>query len=173
MYLQLVEKVLKQDQQVLLVPEIGLAPQTLSGLNKGFIALLVLHSSMNDTERLQGWLNARQLKVGIIIGTRSAVFTPIPKLGLIIVDEEHDSSYKQEAGRYHSRDVAIWRATTQYSHCFRCTPSLESLYNCQYKNYQHLTLTKRVSSQTTAVSVTGYTPTTHARKFIEHCIRDY
>jgi len=112
-YLRIMDEVLKQDKQVLfLVPEIGLTPQTVSRLTKRFAKpYVVLHSNLNDETRLNAWLAARDGKANIIIGTRSAIFTPLPKLGLIVIDEEHDSSYKQIEGlRYHARDLALWRA---------------------------------------------------------------
>lgn len=112
-YLQLIEAVLKRGEQVLvLVPEIGLTPQTVQRFNARFnVEIDVLHSNMNETERLNVWLRAKNGESAIVIGTRSALFTQFEKLGAIILDEEHDSSFKQQDGwRYHARDLAIVRA---------------------------------------------------------------
>lgn len=112
-YLQIMEQVLKQGKQVLvLVPEIGLTPQTVSRFQSRFHCnIVLLHSGLNDSKRLQAWQYAQSGKASIILGTRSAIYTPLPHLGLIILDEEHDLSFKQQEGfRYHARDVALYRA---------------------------------------------------------------
>lgn len=112
-YLQVLEKILEQGQQALiLIPEIGLTPQTIQRFQKRFNrTIAVMHSNLNDTERKQAWLLAANGVADIVIGTRSAIFTPMPKLGLIIIDEEHDPSFKQQDGfRYHARDLATVRA---------------------------------------------------------------
>ncbi|MCX2958841.1 MAG: DEAD/DEAH box helicase, partial [Serratia symbiotica] len=98
-------------QALVLVPEISLTPQTIARFRERFNAPVdVLHSGLNDSERLAVWLRARSGEVAIIIGTRSALFSPFQRLGLIIIDEEHDSSYKQQEGwRYHARDLAVLR----------------------------------------------------------------
>ncbi|NMS07523.1 DEAD/DEAH box helicase, partial [Vibrio parahaemolyticus] len=104
--------VLAQGRQALvLVPEIGLTPQTINRFRRRFnVPVAVIHSGLNDTERLNAWLSARDKVAGIVIGTRSALFTPFADLGMIIVDEEHDTSYKQQDSlRYHARDVAVMR----------------------------------------------------------------
>lgn len=147
-YLQVIEAVLKRDAQALvLVPEIGLTPQTLSRFRKRFnVPIVVMHSGMNDTERLDGWESARAGRARIVIGTRSAIFTPMAKLGVIIVDEEHDGSFKQQEGlRYHARDLSIVRARRACVPVIlgSATPSLESLLNAQNGHYQHLRLTRR------------------------------
>ena len=130
-YLQVMQEVLKQGKQVLvLVPEIGLTPQTVSRFQSRFHChIALLHSGLNDSKRLQAWQSAQTGKASIVIGTRSAIYTPLPHLGLIVLDEEHDLSFKQQEGfRYHARDVALYRA-----HLENCpiilgsaTPSIDS-----------------------------------------------
>lgn len=148
-YLQVISAVLQQDRQVLiLVPEINLTPQLEKGFRDRFPALSVicLHSKLNTTERTQNWLLAQAGTANIILGTRLAIFTPLPKLGLIIVDEEHDSSYKQQDGfRYSARDVAIFRAkqTNIPIVLGSATPSLESYHNAVSGRYSLLTLRTR------------------------------
>ncbi|MCS5572259.1 MAG: DEAD/DEAH box helicase family protein, partial [Pseudomonadales bacterium] len=99
-YFRLIAPILKVGKQVLfLVPEIGLTPQTISRFKARFdVQMAVLHSSLSDRERATGWLEAKEGSVGIVLGTRSAVFTPLANPGIIIVDEEHDTSYKQQDG---------------------------------------------------------------------------
>jgi primosomal protein N' (replication factor Y) len=98
-YLQVMHEVLKQGKQVLvLVPEIGLTPQTISRFQSRFHCNIALHSGLNDSKRLQAWQHAQTGKASIILGTRSAIYTPLPNLGLIILDEEHDLSFKQQEG---------------------------------------------------------------------------
>lgn len=130
-YLQVMQEILKQGKQVLvLVPEIGLTPQTVSRFQSRFHChIALLHSGLNDSKRLQAWQSAQTGRASIVIGTRSAIYTPLPHLGLIILDEEHDLSFKQQEGfRYHARDVALYRA-----HLENCpiilgsaTPSIDS-----------------------------------------------
>lgn len=137
-YLQVIAKVLAQEKQVLiLVPEIGLTPQLLSRFTSRFKEpLAVIHSHLNDTERQEAWELAASDKVKIIIGTRSAIFTPMPTLGLIIVDEEHDPSFKQMDGvRYSARDTALMRAYQADIPIIlgSATPSLETLFNSNNK----------------------------------------
>ncbi len=150
-YLQTMEKVLIQDRQVLvLVPEIGLTPQTLSRFEQRFnVPIFLHHSGLNDRERYQTWRNALQGNAAIVIGTRSAVFTPLAQLGLIIVDEEHDSSFKQQDNfRYHGRDVALIRAKQLNIPIVlgSATPSFESLHNAQQKSYCHHRLNSRAGN---------------------------
>ncbi|ACE84106.1 primosomal protein N' [Cellvibrio japonicus] len=150
-YLQAIEKVLTQGKQALvLVPEIGLTPQTLARFHRRFAAPVVtLHSGLNDRERLDAWLQARAGHASIIIGTRSAIFTPLAKPGIIIVDEEHDGSFKQQDGfRYSARDLAVMRAQRLGIPLIlgSATPSLESLHNAQSQRYQHLQLRARAGS---------------------------
>ncbi len=147
-YLQLIRETLATGKQVLvLIPEINLGPQTLERFTKRFNArIALLHSNVNDRERLEAWLAARSGHADIIIGTRSALFTPLKRLGLIIIDEEHDASYKQQEGlRYHARDLALVRARTANIPIVlgSATPSLESLYNAHNGRFALLRLTKR------------------------------
>lgn len=150
-YLQAIEHVLSSGAQALvLIPEIGLTPQTLARFQQRFNRpLAVLHSGLNDTERKQAWLLAAQGGADIVIGTRSAIFTPMHKLGIIILDEEHDPSFKQQEGfRYSARDLAALRAQRLEIPLIlgSATPSLESFYNAQQQRYQLLPLTQRAGN---------------------------
>ena len=150
-YLQVMQEVLKQGKQVLvLVPEIGLTPQTISRFQSRFHCnIVLLHSGLNDTKRLQAWQSAQTGKASIILGTRSAIYTPLPNLGLIILDEEHDLSFKQQEGfRYHARDVALYRA-----HLENCpiilgsaTPSIECYHLVQHAKLTCLELNQRAGA---------------------------
>ncbi|GAB7530936.1 primosomal protein N' [Pseudomonas sp. 3A(2025)] len=147
-YLQLIRQVLEAGKQALvLIPEINLGPQTLARFEQRFNArIALLHSAVNDRERLDHWLAARDGDADIIIGTRSALFTPMKNPGLIIIDEEHDGSYKQQEGlRYHARDLAIVRARQENIPIVlgSATPSLESLHNAYTGRYGLLRLTQR------------------------------
>lgn len=147
-YLQLIASVLEQGLQALvLVPEIGLTPQTLERFEKRFSCpMAIFHSSLTDHQRLLYWQQARSGEARIIIGTRSAIFTVMKAPGLIIVDEEHDLSYKQqESLRYSARDLACMRASLEKIPVLlgSATPTLESLYNCQRGKHQHWQLTQR------------------------------
>ncbi|MFC0309175.1 primosomal protein N' [Gallibacterium trehalosifermentans] len=151
-YLQVIEEVLKKGKQVLvLVPEIGLTPQTIRRFNLRFnVPIAVMHSNMSDTERLQAWQAAKENHVAIVIGTRSAIFTQFAALGLIILDEEHDQSFKQQEGwRYHARDVAVYRARQLNIPIVlgSATPSLESLYNVTQQKYHLIALRYRANNQ--------------------------
>ncbi|MGR5413807.1 primosomal protein N' [Vibrio astriarenae] len=150
-YLNLIKPVLERGQQALvLVPEIGLTPQTIERFASRFnVPVTVVHSNLNETERLNAWLAARDRACGIVIGTRSALLTPFADLGIIIVDEEHDSSYKQQDSlRYHARDVAIMRANKEGIPIVlgSATPALETLHNARTGKYSHLHLTQRAGS---------------------------
>ncbi|MDR3491129.1 MAG: primosomal protein N' [Gammaproteobacteria bacterium] len=147
-YLQAISAVLAKGKQVLvLVPEIGLTPQTLERFRKRFsVPVVALHSGLTDKERLNAFLNTQYDHAKIIIGTRSAIFSPFKNLGLIIVDEEHDLSFKQHDGfRYHARDLAIMRAQSNNISIVlgSATPSLETLCRTQQGRYQHLRLPER------------------------------
>ncbi|HCM46596.1 MAG TPA: primosomal protein N', partial [Colwellia sp.] len=147
-YLQAMEDVLANNQQVLvIVPEIGLTPQTLSRFEQRFnVPIALHHSGLNDKERLTTWLSAQQGCAAIIIGTRSAIFTPLHNLGLIIIDEEHDSSLKQQDSfRYHGRDMAILRARQLDIPIVlgSATPSFESLQNALSGKYSYHQLHNR------------------------------
>ncbi|MTI51153.1 MAG: primosomal protein N' [Alcanivorax sp.] len=147
-YLQAMAPVLAAGKQVLmLVPEIGLTPQTLRRFRQRFaVPVTVLHSGLTDRERLDAWVAARDGRARIIIGTRSAVFTPLARPGLIIVDETHDASLKQQDGfRYHARDLATWRAQQLAVPVVHgsATPALETLHLARTGRYHWLRLTRR------------------------------
>ncbi|MFC0709362.1 primosomal protein N' [Azorhizophilus paspali] len=147
-YLQLIHQVLEAGRQALvLIPEINLGPQTLERFTRRFNArVALLHSGIGDRERLDAWLAARDGEADIVIGTRSALFTPLKHPGLIIVDEEHDASYKQQEGlRYHARDLAVVRARQEEIPVLlgSATPSLESLHNAHAGRYALLRLRQR------------------------------
>ena len=147
-YLQLIHQCLEAGKQALvLIPEINLGPQTLERFARRFNArIALLHSGVNDRERLDAWLAARDGEADIIIGTRSALFTPLKNPGLIIIDEEHDASYKQQEGlRYHARDLALVRARQENLPIVlgSATPSLESLHNAHAGRYALLKLNQR------------------------------
>ena len=147
-YLHAIADVLARGGQVLvLVPEIGLTPQLVARFEGRLnTPVAVLHSGISDSERLQAWQSARLGQARVVLGTRSAVFTPMPRLQLIIVDEEHDASFKQQDGfRYHARDVAIKRARLQGLPIVlgSATPALESLHNALQGRYRLLSLPER------------------------------
>lgn len=150
-YLQAIAHCLQQGRQALvLVPEIGLTPQTLHRFQQRFaVPVMGFHSNLNDRERLQSWRRLRQGEAAILIGTRSALFTPMERLGLIIVDEEHDLSYKQQEGfRYNARDLAIMRGKLENVPVVlgSATPALESLHNARSGRYRHLVLSQRAGT---------------------------
>lgn len=150
-YLQAIERVLESGKQALvMVPEIGLTPQTLARFRHRFnVPLAVMHSGLNDRERLQAWLSIKTGVARILIGTRSALFTPFANLGLIIIDEEHDLSFKQQDGfRYNARDLAVMRAhrATIPLLLGSATPSLESLHNARTGRYHYARLEKRAGN---------------------------
>ena len=148
-YLRTIAPILQSGKQALvLVPEIGLTPQLLSRFQQYFpqYKVVSIHSGLSDTERTLVWQAAKKAEVDIIIGTRSAVFSPLANLGVIIVDEEHDSSFKQQEGfRYHGRDLAIKRAFDLAIPIIlgSATPALESLQNVERKRYHYLRLNSR------------------------------
>lgn len=147
-YLALLETVMKQGKQALiLVPEIGLTPQTISRFKHRFnVQVAVIHSGLTDNQRLNAWRQARAGEAAIIIGTRSALFTPMRYPGLIILDEEHDSSFKQQEGvGYHARDLAVMRGHLEQIPVLlgSATPSLETLQNALSGRYHHLSLGER------------------------------
>lgn len=147
-YLHVIAEVLALKRQVLiLVPEIGLTPQLLERFTARFaVPMAVIHSHLNDTERQAAWQLASENHVQLIIGTRSAMFTPMPALGLIIIDEEHDASLKQMDGvRYHARDAALMRAHAANIPIVlgSATPSLESVHNCTLNKYTLLRLNQK------------------------------
>jgi primosomal protein N' (replication factor Y) len=148
-YLRLIEAVLARGRQVLLLaPEIGLTPQLLARLRERLPGpLAVLHSGLSDRERLNAWLLARDGAAKVVVGTRSAVFAPLEAPGLVIVDEEHDLSYKQQDGfRYHARDLAVIRGQQLGIPVVlgSATPALESIQNARAGRYRLLQLPERV-----------------------------
>lgn len=152
-YLSIIEHKLSQGKQALvLIPEIGLTPQFIQRFKERFpLPLAILHSGMNDSERLAAWLAARDGEARIVIGTRSALFTPFQNLGVIIIDEEHDSSYKQQDGlRYSARDMSVIRAQRENIPVIlgSATPALETLLNAQKNRYHTLRLDKRTGTAT-------------------------
>jgi primosomal protein N' (replication factor Y) len=152
-YLRLIEATLARGEQALvLVPEIGLTPQLVERFRRRFtVPIAVLHSGLADGERLCAWLAARAGDAPVVIGTRSAVFTPLARPGLIVVDEEHDPSFKQQEGfRYSGRDLAILRAQLAGVPVVlgSATPSLESLHNATEGRSTHLTLPERAGAAT-------------------------
>jgi len=146
-YLHIIRSVINAGKQVLvLVPEIGLTPQLVSRFRRLGVPLAILHSGLNKRERLCAWLAARDGSAPVVIGTRSALLTPLHNPGLIVVDEEHDLSYKQQDGfRYHARDLAVLRARHHNVPVIlgTATPSLESLHNLNQKRYRLLHLPER------------------------------
>jgi primosomal protein N' (replication factor Y) len=133
---------------IVLVPEIALTPQLLGRFRRRFgDRVAVLHSGITDRERADEYRRIRTGQVDVAIGARSAVFAPLPRLGLVVVDEEHENSYKQDEGlRYHARDVAVMRAKFQDAACIlgSATPSLESSFNAKTGKYRYLRIGSRV-----------------------------
>lgn len=154
-YLNILSDILSAGKQALiLVPEIGLTPQTIKRFKQRFNAPIdILHSGLTDKQRFEVWLRSRSGENAIVVGTRSALFTPFKHLGMIIIDEEHDNSYKQQEGwRYHARDLAIIRAKIENIPIIlgSATPSLETLNNTQNQKYQLLQLTQRAGDASLA-----------------------
>lgn len=150
-YMTLMESVINAGKQCLiLLPEIGLTPQQIQRFKDRFeVNIAIQHSGLSDAERTQYWLNARSGKAKIIIGTRSAIWTPLANPGLYIIDEEHDLSYKQQEGfRYSAKDMLITRATRDKVPAIlgSATPSLETLYNVKKNRYKHLILSTRAAN---------------------------
>jgi len=149
-YLHMLERILLQDRQgLVLVPEIGLTPQLLRRFRRRLgLEPAVIHSRVSQGERLAAWEAARSGRARLVIGTRSAMFTPMPELGLIILDEEHDASFKQQEGfRYSARDIAVKRAADLGIPIVlgSATPSLESLNNAATGRYVHHRLRRRAT----------------------------
>ncbi|MBP6563573.1 MAG: DEAD/DEAH box helicase family protein, partial [Neisseriaceae bacterium] len=158
-YFQVMAEALARQQQVLfLLPEINLTPQLLARIQARFehVVCVVLHSQTAAGERTQNYLAAQSGRAQLIIGTRLSVFTPLPNLGLIVVDEEHDGSFKQDNDlRYQARDLAVWRA--KQSQCpvilGSATPSLESWQQAKAGGYRLLTLSQRAHTAATLPEV--------------------
>ena len=154
-YLQAIQLVLERGQTaIMLVPEISLTPQTVERFKSRFAAtqheVAVLHSHLSEGERHDEWHKIRDGRARIVIGARSAVFAPCANLGLIVVDEEHENSYKQEeTPRYHGRDVAVLRAHMEGCAILlgSATPSLESYHNAVAGKYELLRLTARIDDK--------------------------
>ena len=152
-YLRLAETVLAAGRQVLLlVPEINLTPQLENAIRRrldaqiGADGLALMHSALSDGERLQAWLDVSRGRARMLVGTRMSIFADMPELGLIIVDEEHDTSYKQQDGlRYSARDLAVWRAHNRAVTVVlgSATPSLETWLNADRGHYTRVSLTTR------------------------------
>jgi len=154
LYLQLAAHALAAGQQVLvLCPEIGLTPQLTQRFAARFGPVVVgFHSGMGDAARSRAWLAMAAGEAQILVGTRSAVFAPFQRLGLVVVDEEHDASYKQQEGvRYHARDLAMVRAKAHGAHVVlgSATPALETLANAVAGRYRHVRLLQRITSMPT------------------------
>lgn len=152
-YIELIKTALEQGRQaIVLIPEIVLTPQTMARFRNHFgERVAVIHSRISGGERLEILQKIREDKFSIVIGPRSAIFAPFKKLGIIIVDEEHEGSYKQNdaAPRYNARDVALYRALLNRIPVVlgSATPSLESLYNARTGKYEYFHLSKRISAR--------------------------
>ena len=151
-YLSAMQGVLAKGRTaILLVPEIGLTPAVAADLHQIFAdEVAILHSALSDDERAEQWKRIRSGECHIVVGTRSAVFAPVPDLALIIVDEEHDTSYKQEeTPRYHGRDVAVMRAKMSNAAVVlgSATPSLETYHNATHGKYKLLELPERIEKR--------------------------
>jgi primosomal protein N' (replication factor Y) len=149
LYIRAIQKVLQKGRSaIVLLPEIALTAQTVQRFNERFEKIAVMHSGLTAPQRNVQWQKIKSGEANVVIGARSAVFAPVSKLGLIVVDEEHEPSYKQDtAPRYNGRDVAIKRAQLANAHCIlgSATPSLEMLSNCRSKkHFTLLSLPKRV-----------------------------
>ncbi|MBI3821481.1 MAG: primosomal protein N' [Planctomycetes bacterium] len=151
LYLRAIEHVVRRGQEALvLVPEISLTPQTIESFRGRFNDVAVLHSHLHTAERGSHWRRIARGQVQVTVGARSAVFAPTGRLGLIVIDEEHESSFKQEkTPRYHARDVAVMRARLENIPIIlgSATPALESWHNAQRGQYTLLTLPKRVADR--------------------------
>ncbi len=147
-YIQAIQEVLSHARQaIVLVPEISLTPQTEQRFRSRFGQVAVLHSHMSDADRHHHWQRIAAGQVQVVVGARSAVFAPTPRLGLIILDEEHESTFKQgEAPRYHAREVALHRARDESIPLVlgSATPSLESWHRAQTGEYQLVSMPRRV-----------------------------
>ena len=156
-YLQVIEHALAQGRSaIVLVPEIALTPQTVGWFRSRFGEIAVLHSGMTDAQRLQMWMRLRKGEARVVVGARSAIFAPLDNLGVVVLDEEHEPSFKQASvPRYHAREVAVERARRAGAVCIlgSATPSLESLHAAKRGRYETLRLPERVGG--------GSLPTVH------------
>ena len=150
-YLQTIAKVLEQGRKVIfLVPEISLTSQTIQRIKARFNNVAILHSHLLGTFHYSQWNDIKENKVDIVIGARSSIFAPLKNVGLIIIDEEHENTYKQEnSPRYNARDVAILRAAYENAMVIlgTATPSLETYYNTISGHYEKIVLSKRIGNQ--------------------------
>jgi primosomal protein N' (replication factor Y) len=149
-YLQAIEHVVSFGRQaIVLVPEISLTPQTVRRFRARFDRVAVLHSRLTDVERHRYWRRIAAGAVEVVVGARSAIFAPTPHLGLIVIDEEHESTFKQDsAPRYHARDVAWQRAQAEHIPLVlgSATPSLEAWQRCELREFERLSLPSRVNN---------------------------
>ncbi|WP_131282475.1 replication restart helicase PriA [Blastopirellula marina] len=149
-YLQAIDRVVAAGKQaIVLVPEISLTPQTKQRFRARFSQIALLHSHMNDVERHWQWKRIASGHIPVVVGARSAIFAPTPRLGMIILDEEHDSSFKQDSSpRYHARDVAAWRAESENAPLIlgSATPSLESWRQTQTGAITLVSMPRRVNN---------------------------
>ena len=147
-YIRAIDEVIRYGRQaIVLVPEISLTPQTRERFRSRFPRVSVLHSNLDASERHWHWEQISRGDVQVVVGARSAIFAPTPHLGLVVLDEEHDASFKQESSpRYHARDVALFRAKAENIPLVlgTATPSLESWYQTEQSNYQRVTLPRRI-----------------------------
>ena len=157
-YLQVIAEVLNQGKTaIMLVPEISLTPQMVQRFKSRFGEhVAVMHSGLSQGEKYDEWRKIERGEAEVVVGARSAIFAPIENIGVIIIDEEHEASYKQEeTPRYHARDLAIWRS--EYHHCpvvlGSATPSLESRARAQKNVYQRLRLTQRANQAATLPTI--------------------
>ncbi|EGO7723937.1 primosomal protein N' [Enterococcus faecalis] len=157
-YLQVIAEVLNQGKTaIMLVPEISLTPQMVQRFKSRFGEhVAVIHSGLSQGEKYDEWRKIERGEAEVVVGARSAIFAPIENIGVIIIDEEHEASYKQEeTPRYHARDLAIWRS--EYHHCpvvlGSATPSLESRARAQKNVYQRLRLTQRANQAATLPTI--------------------
>ncbi|MGT9160508.1 primosomal protein N' [Enterococcus faecalis] len=157
-YLQVIAEVLNQGKTaIMLVPEISLTPQMVQRFKSRFGEhVAVMHSGLSQGEKYDEWRKIERGEAEVVVGARSAIFAPIENIGVIIIDEEHEASYKQEeTPRYHARDLALWRS--EYHHCpvvlGSATPSLESRARAQKNVYQRLRLTQRANQAATLPTI--------------------
>ena len=150
-YLSAIEQVVARGREaIVLVPEISLTPQTIRRFRRRFARVAVLHSHLSDVERHRHWQSIAAGKVEVVVGVRSAIFAPARRLGLIVIDEEHESTFKQETvPRYHARDVAVKRAQLERVPVLlgSATPSLESWQNSERGRYTRLVMPNRVEGR--------------------------
>lgn len=176
-YIRAIKKILEKKQSaIVLLPEIALTTQTIQRFNSRFDNIAVMHSGLTAAQRNAQWQKIKSGLADVVIGARSAVFAPLPNLGLIVVDEEHEPSYKQDTvPRYHGRDVAIKRVQLANAHCLlgTATPSLETLFNCKTKkHFTRVSLPKRVmdlpAPQMKLVNLQNQPPTNGKLNLISH-----